>query len=270
VVNGAELVIDSITGFVRDQQYLRKYALDHFSIPVRKATSAERLEPFERYRRGLVKFFSRQRPFMERRYLEQDGIEFDPRLLEFRPSEIVYLDGLWQSENYFLDIEGTIRQDLRIPPPNDHSNRVMSEKIRGSNSVALHVRWFDEPNAEAGHNLGPDYYVKAIKHIRERVLNPHFFLFSDDPAAAVKGLALPVGDFTCILHNQGEDKAFADLWLMTQCRHFITANSTFSWWGAWLGEGEGKLVLAPGLKFHGTTTAWGFPGLLPERWTLIL
>ena len=81
LVNNAELVIDDVTGFARDRQYRRKYMLDRFSIPFRKATSAERLEPFERYRRGIMKWLSRRKPFAERRYLEQEGIDIDERLL---------------------------------------------------------------------------------------------------------------------------------------------------------------------------------------------
>ena len=68
LVNDAELVIDDVTGFARDREYRRQYMLDRFRIPVRKATPAERLEPFERYRRGLMKWLSRSKPFMERHY----------------------------------------------------------------------------------------------------------------------------------------------------------------------------------------------------------
>src|SRR6266853_438179 len=72
LVNNAELVIDDVTGFVRDRQYRRRYALDHFHISVRKATPAERLEPLERYRRGLMKWLSRRKPLEERCYVEQE------------------------------------------------------------------------------------------------------------------------------------------------------------------------------------------------------
>ena len=84
LVNSAELVIDDVTGFVRDHNYRRRYALDHFHIPARKATPAERLEPFERYRRGLMKWSSRRKQFAERRYVEQEGEDFDHRLLALK------------------------------------------------------------------------------------------------------------------------------------------------------------------------------------------
>jgi hypothetical protein len=82
LVNDAELVIDDVTGFARDQQYRRRYMLDRFNILARKATPRERLEPFERYRRGVMRLLSRRKPFVERHYLEREGIEFDERLLE--------------------------------------------------------------------------------------------------------------------------------------------------------------------------------------------
>src|SRR5712691_2524903 len=84
LANNAELVIDDVTGFARDRQYRRQYALDSCHIPVRKATPAERLEPFERYRRGVAKWLSRKKPFAERRYLEQEGLDFDERLLDVK------------------------------------------------------------------------------------------------------------------------------------------------------------------------------------------
>lgn len=227
LVNNAELVIDNVTGFVRDRQYRRQYMLDRFSMSVRKATPAERLEPLERYRRGIMKWWSRRKPFTERRYLEQEDIDFDERLLRLKVRGILYLDGLWQSEGYFKDVEPTIRADLRIQPPTDLYNQTMAERIRRTQAVAVHVRWFDAPGSKSPHNVAVDYYHCAITLMNERFPEAHYFLFSDDPIAARARIPLPDHRVTSVSHNQGDENAYADLWLMSQCQHFITANSTF-------------------------------------------
>ncbi len=263
LTNNAELVIDDITGFVRDQQYHRLYALNHFHIPCRNATPRERMEPFERYRRGLMKWLSHRKPFAERRYVEQEGNGFDERLLNLIPQERVYLDGLWQSERYFKDVQQTIRVDLRIIPPEDALNQRMAEEIRNSNAVALHVRWFDAPGSEAANNISAAYYQHAITLLEQKIQSPRYFLFSDDPQAARAKLALPEGRVSIISHNRGDENAYADLWLMTQCRHFITANSTFSWWGAWLNPSSDKIVVTPKRWF---ATEIATQDLIPQNW----
>lgn len=268
LANNAELVIDDVTGFVRDRQYRRQYLLDRFQIPVRKATPPERLEPLERYRRGIKKWLSQRKPFAERHYIEQEGIDFDPRLLTLKVKGTVYLDGLWLSEDYFKDVEAMIRQDLQIIPPTDSDNQAMAERIRQISSVAVHVRWFDAPGSESPHNAAVDYYQRALALMNERIPDAHYFLFSDDPVAAQARLSLPNHRMTTVGHNQGDEHAYADLWLMRQCQHFIIANSTFSWWGAWLAEHSQKLVIAPGFQLVDgkRSTSWGFKGLIPNKW----
>lgn len=267
--NDAELVLDDVSGFVRDHRYKRRYALDRFSIPARVATPAERLAPFERYRRAFKKWRSRRRPFEIRAYLEQELPDFDPRLLTLRLQGDTYLDGLWQSESYFGDIAALIRQELTILPPTDRANQDMAARIAGcGNAVALHARCFDGPAvADRGQNVSGDYYGCALAYAQARLGPSHVFLFSDDPAAAVARLPLPRGGYTVVSHNAGDEHAYADLWLMSQCQHFITANSTFSWWGAWLGEKSGSLVIAPNPDSLAPDSYWRATGLLPARWT---
>lgn len=267
LVNDAELIIDDVTGFARDRQFARQYMLDHFHIPCRKATSSERLEPFERYRRGFLKLLSRRLPFAQRPYVEQTGFDYEERLLTLRVNSDIHVDGLWQSERYFKDVEQTIREDLRIIPPADELNQQMAEKIRTCNAVALHVRWFNAPGSEGELNLAVDYYHRAIVLMEEKVRSPHFFLFSDSPEAARVLLDLPESKVTFVSHNLGNVNAYADLWLMMQCKHFITANSSFSWWGAWLAESSDKIVVTPAIKQEVVQeTNWGFDGLIPEEW----
>lgn len=261
-----ELVIDDATGFARDRQFSRRYALDHFHIPCRKATPAERLEPFERYRRGFMKWSSRRRPFEKRKYVEQEGIDFDKRLLALKVNGVIYLDGLWQSEQYFKDVQEVIREELRIVPPTDELNQRIAEEICNSNAVALHVRWFNAPGSMVSHNLSVDYYHRAIALMEENIDSPRYFLFSDAPDAARVLLSLPESKVVFVSHNQGD--AYVDLWPMSQCKHFITANSTFSWWGAWLGNEQNKTVLTPDLQLGGIT-AWGFDGLIPGEWVKV-
>lgn len=268
LANHAELVLDEVSGFARDHQYRRVCQLDCFNIPARKARAAERLEPAARLRRGIMRWSSGLRPFAGRRYLEQQSQDFDARLLDFRVRGTVHLEGYWQSEGYFKDVERIIRDDLQIKAPLDQANLNLARQIEDGNAVALHVRWFEPPGGSAGNNLSTSYYQRAVAFMEERVEAPHYFVFSDDPASAASRLALPRGRFTLISHNKGDEGACADLWLMARCRHFITANSTFSWWGAWLSGPDPKLILSPALTLEGVG-AWGFKGLIPESWILI-
>ncbi len=266
LANHAELVLDNVSGFVRDHEYQRHYQLDHFNIPCRKATAAERLEPFSRLRRAFKRRWNKRLPFDQRSYLVQEGIDYDPRLLHFTPQDTVHLEGYWQSEDYFKDVEATIRQDLQIKPPTDADNLGMAVRIRNCVAVAVHVRFFDEPRTAGINNAPSDYYTRAVTEMEKRVSNAHYFIFSDRPEAARARIPLPDARVTLVAHNQGDAMAYADLWLMTQCQHFIIANSTFSWWGAWLADHPGKQIIAPGVEMRKDKMAWGFDGLLPEHW----
>jgi len=257
LANKAELVIDDVTGFVRDTQYRRKYMLDKFSITARKATPAERLEPFERYRRGLAMFLSRRKPFGQRPYLEQEGLDFDRRLLDLKVSGSLYLDGYWHSEDYFKDVEERLREDLRIIPPTDEQNLRLGAEIVSGPSVALHVRSFAAGDSSA--TLGAEYYNRALEYAEAKLGKPRYFLFSEEPEAALARLALPEGRVTVVSHNKGDGAACSDLWLMSKCSHFIIANSTFSWWGAWLSNAPWKIVVAPKSGFANED-------IIPERW----
>jgi hypothetical protein len=186
--------------------------------------------------------------------------------LDYRVSGTVYLDGLWQSEGYFKDVEAVIRKDLEIVPPQDEVAHRLAAQIREADAVAVHVRWFDPPGrGPSAYNLPVGYYQRAMAEMERRVEKPLYVLFSDDPEAARSMLALPSKQILVVGEIVKTTNPVADLWLMTQCKHFIIANSTFSWWGAWLGHNKKKIVIAPGIRLEGKT-AWGFRGLLPESW----
>jgi len=266
LANDAELVIDAISGFAHDHVYRRHYQLERFAIPARHATAAERLEPLSRPRRYLMRALSRRRPFAERRYIQQDGVEFEPRLLALKPRGTLYLEGYWQSERYFADVATTIRTDLTIVPPTDAQNLAIAERMRGVPSVAVHVRFFEAPGQADLSNAPTDYYARALAAMEKLLPGAHYFVFSDRPADALKRLPVAPERVTLVAHNHGDENAYADLWLMTQCRHFIIANSTFSWWGAWLAAHPDKQVIAPGFVTRQGSAWWGFDGLLPDSW----
>lgn len=271
LVSNSELLLDHIGGFKRDYAYNRTYQLDHFNIPCRKATPTQRLEPFSYARRQLKRRLSQLQPFENRRYIRQEGNDFDARLLHLKPKGTLHLEGYWQSEAYFKDVESIIRRDLKIIPPDDAQNLAMAKRIKKSTSVCVHLRFFDNILEESIHNAPGDYYADAIAQMGAKVPDAHYYVFSDQPENARARINLPEKSFTIVSHNHGDENAYADLWLMTKCKHFIIANSTFSWWGAWLGDYEGKHVIAPGFRIteENRVTSWGFRGLLPESWLSI-
>jgi len=268
-VSNAEMVLDDVSGFIHDSMYNRHYQLIHFRIPCRKATAAERLEPFPRVRRYLKRLWNASRRFERRRYLRQQGDDFDSRLLHLKPCGDLYLEGYWQSEDYFKDVEATIRQDLQIRPPADGVNQVLGVRIRSHTAVAVHVRFSDELQAGGVNNALGDYYQRAIAEMERRIPCAHYYLFSNFPVAARNHIPLSEARVTLVDHNHGDALAYADLWLMTQCRHFIIPNSTFSWWGAWLGNFSKKIVIAADIVRFEPTSSWRAKGLLPSQWELL-
>ena len=176
-----------------------------------------------------------------------------------------YLQGYWQSEKYFSHIAPAIRADFSFKIPPDSRNQELASNISQCNAVSLHVRRGDyaaSPASLATHGLcPPDYYHQAIRHIAERVAQPTFFVFSDDVAWSKKNIAI---EFPCryVDHNRGSE-SYNDMRLMTLCRHHIIANSSFSWWGAWLNAKPDKIVVAPKKWF---ANASNVSDLFPPDW----
>jgi hypothetical protein len=242
--NNALLILDHVSGFSFDHTYRRNYALEHFNINATFSTPRERMEPLGRIRRKISLYKNNLLPFSERNYIQQEGLGFDSRLLTKKFRETLYLDGNWQSEDYFKDIESIIHQDLKITPPNDFQNQSLSNLIlQHVNSVAIHVRWFDSPvHGKSILNLPGRYYTNAINFIERNIQSPRYFVFSDNISATKANISFPENRVRFVSHNDGDSKAFADLWLMTQCKHFILSNSTLNWWGGWLAKSRGLLV----------------------------
>lgn len=272
IKNNAELVIDDVTGFKRDYEYKRKYILNHFNIACRKATPFERLEPFERIRRGLFKKIEKLKFFKNRNYIEQEFDDFDSRLLDIKISKTIYVDGLWQSLKYFEDVEAEIRKDLIIIPPQDKTNLDISLKIKNELSIAVHIRWFNNNDKKSTSNASTTYYKNAINHMEESLESPHYFVFSDNLEAVKENIKFPDKRVTYVNNNTKEDEAIWDFWLMSKCKHFIIANSTFSWWAAWLSQSEEKkTVVFPRLPKHSDTKwAWDFEGQMLNTWHPII
>jgi len=249
---------------------LRKYELGVFNIREQFATESE-TDILTVTKQGIAekalnRLFNRQarRPAS---FIAEKHFHFDPVILKLKAP--VYLDGYWQSEKYFIDIENTIRKEFTITLEQDAVNKKAAENIIGSESVSIHVRRGDYVSNEVtGRYHGVcslEYYHTAIDMIAEKIEDPHFFVFSDEPDWAKKYLKseYPV---TCIDFN-GEEKAYEDLRLMSQCKHHIIANSTFSWWGAWLCQDPDKMVYAPAKWFKDYSI--NTKDLLPLGWIRI-
>lgn len=158
----------------------------------------------------------------------------------------VYLDGYWQSEQYFEQYTGKIRKDFTFKLPLSLKNKEIAEKILQVNAVGLHVRRGDYVTNSKNAYIGVcslDYYKIAIEEIKGLVDKPIFFVFSDDISWVKSNLVLN-NKAVFICHNQGNE-SYNDMRLMSLCKHNIIANSSFSWWGAWLNANPNKIVIAP-------------------------
>jgi Glycosyl transferase family 11 len=236
-----------VTSFKTDP--LRNYCLNHFNIFEQIATDEE------------IFYLKNIGYFKEEPYLR-----FYPDVLKL--GRDVYLEGNWPSEKYFADIEGIIKQEFTVKHPLTGDNKRLAESINYYQSVALHIRRGDylAPMNNGFFVICPlSYYYEAANRLAGQLANIHFFVFSDDPDWVQENFQLPFPT-TFIRHN-GQDQNYEDLRLMTFCKHHIIANSTFSWWGAWLASKPAKIVFAPAqwINYPDYSTY----NLYPKSWNVI-
>lgn len=232
-------------------QQLRRYSLSPFAIQETFATATELAEVRGKGRHKLDKLLLRIRQNLKLFYRwtvirESHVMPVNGRL--WTETGDIYLDGYWQSEQYFLDIESLIRREFSLKTTPDPYSQEIAAQITGAQAVSIHVRRGDyvadeRTNRQHG-TCSLDYYQSCVKEISQRVERPSFFIFSDDPAWARENLRFP-HPITIVSREDGGLQDVAELRLMSLCQHHIIANSSFSWWGAWLNPDPQKLVFAP-------------------------
>jgi len=266
--NSVQMVVDAISGF-RNDDFHRSYCLDHFNITARIASSDEIAGILGR------NLFSRSLSAVSRRlgifngkctFVRERTNLFEGDLFDLCPRGDTYLDGYWQTEKYFLDIRSILLREFSVNVEMETANKKYFGDIENTNSVSVHVRRKDlVKHPVASRIIGTipsDYYQRAIAFMEGAVRRAHFFVFSDDPAWAMKNLSFssPVEYVSCNL----ERRDYEDLRLMSCCKNNIIANSTFSWWGAWLNRNPSKIVCAPMRWFADETI--DSSDLVPADW----
>jgi len=238
IKNNTELKLD-ISAF--NHYHLHAYGLDNFNINATIATPEE-VSTLSKYGRILHQFhhiIDLVVPYYERTYIRQRDHSFDPNILKVGSN--AYLTGYWGSEKYFIDIADEIRKDFTLKQEPDWITAKISREIVNTNSVSIHIRRTDY--VDIGVTLPIDYYDRAVADVCKHISNPHFFVFSDDHKWVEENLSLPY-PATFVTEN-GVKKDYNDIYLMSLCGCHIIANSSFSWWGAWLDPNKNKRVYAP-------------------------
>lgn len=237
--------------FYKTKQSLRAFELDLFPVSYETASKREILKL-----RGNTGNASRIEKAITRRIYRKNRIYQEDLDQGYQPivfeQDSCYLSGYWQNEKYFRPIREELLREFQFPPCAEKDNQALLKKIRTSDAVSIHVRRGDYLHA-ANSKLYKDictinYYRNAIAYMREHLANPAFYFFTDDPDWT--GEKLCEEGMTVVRHSPGTPDYY-DMYLMSQCRAHILANSSFSWWGAWLDPNEDKIVVSPARWLNG-------------------
>jgi len=254
-----------LRGLYAGEDVRKTYELDIFGI---KECQANHNEYFPFYRESLFgskilwKFVKEIRNLQH--YIEQD-FTFNPMLLK-HSSKNMLLRGLFQSEKYFVHKRDLILKEFTFTQALTGINLELSNLMGKKNSVAIHIRRGEFAiDKTINKNIGTtslDYYNKAIEYIENKLKNPVYYIFSDSPEWVKKNFTV-LKNAIVVDWNTGKE-SYIDMQLMSMCKYNIIANSTFSWWGAWLNQNQDKIVIAPKKWFSG----WDYDtrDLIPKSW----
>jgi hypothetical protein len=271
LLHNTTLKLDTTWFTIPSSDTPRTYRLNNYNI-IGTVASAEEIQQIEQGRpkeRGylLTKISDLLIPMSRRTYVRERMYTFDKKILKVPDN--IYLDGHWSTERYFKDIEDILLKEITLREEPDAINIKIAEQIQAGPSVSLHVRrgdYVSNPTTQQFHGCcSIDYYNRAISLIEEKVDDPSFFIFSDDLPWAKENLEIP-GEKIFVAHNGPERECF-DLWLMSLCQHHIVANSSFSWWGAWLGQDAEKIVIAP--RRWALSESFDTSDITPDSWITV-
>ncbi len=198
--------------------------------------------PFFNYKTWQVVFH-----FLPRRRSMTVGLTKTPfDFSEVSRNDSVFFDGHWQNEKYFNHIRSKVIKEFTFPVFIEKHNEQIAGKLLKRNSVSIHIRRGDYLKEPIWCVCTPEYYFKGIEYLKEKGNIDLLCVFSDDIPWCKDNLGELAENIEIeyVDWNKG-DQSFRDMQLMTYCKHNIIANSSFSWWGAWLGQREGKIVIAP-------------------------
>lgn len=225
----------------------------------------------------LTDTFSEDLPHPRRQMLK--SLIFPPeKLLESQAPDLstlnkmsknIYLDGYWNDYRIFVDQNDKILSDFTLSVPLSEESKDVLSKIKQGVSASIHVRrgdYITDAGSNAKHGVLPrEYYETASSIIAKNNDAVHFYVFSDDIDWCRTNIKLKQ-KVTFVDHNTAE-RSYEDMYLMSQCSHNIIANSTFSWWGAWLNQNTDRQVVAPARWFNDDTQARD--SLIPPEWSLV-
>ncbi|TDB63467.1 alpha-1,2-fucosyltransferase [Arundinibacter roseus] len=240
----------------------RQYELNNVGIAFRKPSLLDQIS-YEMLANTKIagKFLRRLR---SARIYAENKSNYTSEIFEKTTSN-TYLKGFFQSERYFLSIRPILLREILL----DYSEApTYAEQIMSTQAVSLHIRrgdYISLPAAAQFHGIcSLDYYSNAIDYIQSKITNPHIYVFSDEIDWAKNKLKASV-PLTFVDHANPVS-AHTDLSLMHLCKHHILANSTYSWWGAWLNPSPKKIVIAPKIWFADHSAQEFTDDLLPASW----
>ena len=218
----------------------RKFSLDDFNISAKEATEKDILSLSDSI---LINAYKK----IFRRHAEKkmfaNSYFYDKSFEKISDNSII--EGFWQNEKYFKDVEKIIRHEFRLKNDLSEKSAELERKINGDNSVSVHIRRGDytlPKYRKIFYECSVEYYTLAIKYILDIVPNAEFFVFSDDLEWAKN---IPFPKKTNFVGKELGLRDSEELILMSRCKHNIIANSSFSWWAAWLNQNDKKIVIGP-------------------------
>lgn len=248
---GADILYDFSYFSENDSELaqIRNYELGAFNLEcmqasandLEKVITSDNRTPFEKILGDIFKI----KKYDSKKNLIRQSSAYEYNK-NFSNPKMYYYEGYYQNERFFIKYRNDLFKCFSLKDSLDDKNQSALDSIKSTESVSLHVRRGDYVTLKCSkefHGLcSLEYYEKAIKHIAAKVKKPHFYLFSDDIEWVIQNLKI---DYPYTIINFNQNKGWLDLNLMKHCKHNITANSSFSWWGAWLNENPDKIVIAP-------------------------